>query len=501
MSLTEPTRPSTDSTGHPRKPVTANNMVRSLLANRVPCWLWSAGGGAVERHVDPSCLTLMVLSPDQMLNPIDSSFGTLASAPTWVSMPCSHLFSLTVATFDVELDLVPKRAGVPTLDPSCRTISITSRGVDQVARIAGKNASNPLLPTLRDVNGKELSDADFIEFDRHFRLPFLRMGRRARAPAPVPDLRQILAMRVDVTLVLDEFVSHHLLQIRAFAPQMGQFVHDVLHQMKAIDLVLHAHVKRGGDCALFLVTPNMKVPVGSTVGQSMDERGISVEIEYDRPIRREERVVVGLAQSMRMLRAGLESHQIDDVDDPNLQIGQMFAQDGNGGQNLERRRVAAAGHHDIRFRVLVVARPLPDADSLGAMDDGLLYGEPLRQRVLARYDDVDVVPSAQAMVEHRQEAIGVRRQLNPNDVRLLVDHVIEEAGVLMGEAIMVLLPDVRSEEVIQRRDLAPPRQFERDLQPFRMLAARAGGPFSWRVCVARRESARAPAASPCHAAH
>src|SRR5271166_6857899 len=98
MSLTEPTRPSTDSTGHPRKPVTANNMVRSLLANRVPCWLWSAGGGAVERHVDPSCLTLMVLSPDQMLNPIDSSFGTLASAPTWVSMPCSHLFSLTVAT-------------------------------------------------------------------------------------------------------------------------------------------------------------------------------------------------------------------------------------------------------------------------------------------------------------------------------------------------------------------------------------------------------------------
>jgi hypothetical protein len=74
------------------------------------------------------------------------------------------------------------------------------------------------------------------------------------------------------------------------------------------------------------------------------------------------------------------------------------------------------------------------------------------------------------MVEQRQEAIGVRRQINPNDVRLLVDHVIEEAGVLMGEAIMVLLPDVRSEEVIQRGDLAPPRQFERDLQPFRMLA-------------------------------
>ena len=119
---------------------------------------------------------------------------------------------------------------------------------------------------------------------------------------------------------------------------------------------------------------------------------------------------------------------------------------------------------------MVVARPLPDANALGAVDDGLLHGEPLRQRVLASHDDVDVVPSAQAMVEHRQQAIGVRRQIDPNDIRLLVDHVIEEAGVLMGEAVVVLLPDVRGEQVVQRGDLAPPRQFKRDLQPFRMLA-------------------------------
>ena len=53
------------------------------------------------------------------------------------------------------------------------------------------------------------------------------------------------------------------------------------------------------------------------------------------------------------------------------------------------------------------------------------------------------------MIEHRQQAIGVRRQINPNDVCLLVDHVIEEAGVLMGETIVVLLPDVRGEQVVQ----------------------------------------------------
>ena len=35
----------------------------------------------------------------------------------------------------------------------------------------------------------------------------------------------------------------------------------------------------------------------------------------------------------------------------------------------------------------------------------------------ARHDDIDVVSAAQAMVEHRQEAVGVWRQINANDVR------------------------------------------------------------------------------------
>ena len=134
--------------------------------------------------------------------------------------------------------------------------------------------------------------------------PVRSAGRHARGPAPVPDLRQILAMCVDVMLVFDELVTHRLFQIRAFAAEMGQFVHDVLHQMEAIVVVLHTHVKRSGDRSLFLVAPDMQVPVCSTVGQPMDERGIAVEIEYDRTIPGEERVVGGFAEPMRMLRGG-----------------------------------------------------------------------------------------------------------------------------------------------------------------------------------------------------
>src|SRR6202020_3366905 len=102
--------------------------------------------------------------------------------------------------------------------------------------------------------------------------------------------------------------------------------------MKAIDVVLYAHVEGCGDRTLLFVSSDMEVPVGSAIGQPMDERRITVETEYDRPIPGEERVVVGLAQSMRMLIAGLESHQIDDIDRRNFKMGRGAAKDAHGAQ-------------------------------------------------------------------------------------------------------------------------------------------------------------------------
>ena len=48
--------------------------------------------------------------------------------------------------------------------------------------------------------------------------------------------------------------------------------------------------------------------------------------------------------------------------------------------------------------------------------------------------------------------------------------MVEEAGILVREAVVVLLPDVRGEQIVQRGDLAPPGQFRGDLQPLGMLA-------------------------------
>src|SRR3546814_218399 len=47
--------------------------------------------------------------------------------------------------------------------------------------------------------------------------------------------------------------------------------------------------------------------------------------------------------------------------------------------------------------------------------------------------------------------------------------MVDETEVLMGEAIVILAPDMRGEQIVERSDLAPPRQVACNLQPLCML--------------------------------
>ena len=116
-----------------------------------------------------------------------------------------------------------------------------------------------------------------------------------------------------------------------------------------------------------------------------------------------------------------------------------------------------------------VPGPVPDPDAARAVRHGLLHRQPLRRRRLAGHDHVDVVARAQAVVGHREQRVGVRRQVDPHDLGLLVDHVVDEAGVLVGEAVVVLPPHVRGEQIVERGDRPPPRDAPGHLQPLRVL--------------------------------
>jgi len=132
-------------------------------------------------------------------------------------------------------------------------------------------------------------------------------------------------MLIDVMLVLDKLVPSHLLQIGPLAP-VRQAIHHVLHEMKAVQVILNPHVESSRDGTFFLVAADVEIAIGPAVVR----RCTNEEYPWKPKMmclsfvnRNRSRFI----QSMRMLAARLQPHQIDDIDHPDFQLGKMLPQD------------------------------------------------------------------------------------------------------------------------------------------------------------------------------
>src|ERR1051326_3748436 len=77
--------------------------------------------------------------------------------------------------------------------------------------------------------------------------------------------------------------------------------------------------------------------------------------------------------------------------------------------------------------------------------------------------------TAQAMVRYGKQGVGIGWQINSDNVRFLVGHMIDETGVLVRETVVVLPPNMRGQQIVQRGDSPPPGDNPRYLQPFCVL--------------------------------
>src|SRR5437660_1238951 len=82
----------------------------------------------------------------------------------------------------------------------------------------------------------------------------------------------------------------------------------------------------------------------------------------------------------------------------------------------------------------------------GTMLDRLLHIEVLQRRLFAGDDDVDEIAAAQAMVGDRKQCVRIRRQIDADGVRFLVAGMVDETGILVREAVVVLAPDMGREQ-------------------------------------------------------
>lgn len=185
------------------------------------------------------------------------------------------------------------------------------------------------------------------------------------------------------------------------------------------------------------------------IRQTMDQPGIGVEVKENGFVICEDGAEFVVGETMRMRPFGHQFEEADDVYKADFQEGEMFAKEGCGGKGFVRRHVAARRHYDVGFAVLVVGSPVPDSKALCAVGDCLLHVEVLEVFLLVGDDDVDIVRAAETVIHYGEQTIAVWREVNADYFRTFVCNNVEEAGVLMREAVMVLSPNCGCEEDVE----------------------------------------------------
>jgi len=81
--------------------------------------------------------------------------------------------------------------------------------------------------------------------------------RSLLAPFPSEHERMVLSAFVDVVAMLDEDVANGLLGIGGARAELRQAIDHVRHQMKAVHLIQHNHVKRRRGRSFFFVAAHV----------------------------------------------------------------------------------------------------------------------------------------------------------------------------------------------------------------------------------------------------
>jgi hypothetical protein len=209
---------------------------------------------------------------------------------------------------------------------------------------------------------------------------------------------------------------------------------------EAVSLVADGELERRVDVSLLLVTTDVQQLLARTVVcETVYKPGVGVESEDDGPVIGEERGVLGVRQAMRVVAVGDQLEEIHDVDEAHFHFGEVLAEQGSCGEGFLGHDVSAGGDDDVGLFAVVVGGPVPDADTLGAVRDGGVHVEELDVVLLVGDDDVDVIGRAEAMVHCAEQAVCVGWEVDADDFGRLVNDDGEEAGVLVGETVVICI--------------------------------------------------------------
>ena len=206
--------------------------------------------------------------------------------------------------------------------------------------------------------------------------------------------------------------------------------------------------------------------------QAMDRVGIGMEGKEHRTVRREELCELLIRERLVVLLRILDLQELDDIHDTNLHAERI--EKLGRSKRLLRRHVSAAPEHDVRLLArLGRGCPLPLGSALLELLAGIGKREPRRLGLFAGKDAIDTVRGLVAALCHREQHVRICRIVDVHYmvvVPALVEQDIHKARVLVGEAIVVLAPDMARKEHVEAGDrLSPGDVAHSCLEPLGML--------------------------------
>src|SRR4051812_2815254 len=289
------------------------------------------------------------------------------------------------------------RAGV-SCSPPCTTRWITTSKSPERSSAWSSDASGIVAP--EGSANESFSDVE----------PALTTSARTASsfPRPLDDVSDVLAVLARPLPGPQARVDKMLTQRRSPGSETGNAVDHVDGEAVAVEVVEHHHVERRRRGAVLLEAVDVETGVvASLVREPVHEPRIAVEGEDHGPVLGEEVVELARRKTVRMLVVGEQPHEVDDVHDAHVQVGERPPQDRRRRQRLERGDVAGAREHHVRLLAVDLgAGPLPDADAPRAVRERIVGREPVHARLLPGDDDVHEVARPEAAVERRQQRVG-----------------------------------------------------------------------------------------------
>ena len=154
------------------------------------------------------------------------------------------------------------------------------------------------------------------------------MRLSSKRPSPVGELLDIQASLVSVVLSPDSLFNELLACARTLVTKpLAHVVNGQNRERETVCFVPDRKLKRGVDVALLFVATNVEeVLTRAVVGQTVHQPRVGVERKHNRLVVGEESAVFSVCQTMGVVAVGDELEQIDQVDEADIEIGEVGAQ-------------------------------------------------------------------------------------------------------------------------------------------------------------------------------